>query len=674
MLGKRVAPPLDDGSADLDPAALARGVSRAVAALGRAQDPGGSWKGDYGGPLFLLPIYVSVCRAARIDIPAPVADGMVRYLRRNQRADGSWGLHVEGQGHVFTTVLNYVALRLLGVGPDDRDAARARGWFRARGGPGASASWGKFTLALLGLYDYRGLDPVPPELWLLPRSAPVHPGRLWCHCRMVYLPMSYLYGRRYVADREAVGAGQPGDLIDALRSELYDQPYDAIDWNALRDRVSPTDSYAPVSPVMKTVNRVLALYERRPSRRVRERALAFVLEQIDAEDRNTNYICIGPISKLFHTLIWHSVRPEGPEFRAHEQQLADYLWRADTADGETWKMQGYNSSELWDTTFAVQAVVEADIGDSARPIVEGAHRFIDDNQVRDDVPDREAHFRCPSTGGWPFSDRAHGWPITDCTAEGMKAAMALEPVVDRPIAEHRLAEAADLLLWWQNDDGGWATYERTRGAAWLEQLNPSNCFADIMIDYPYVECTSAAVQALSAFRSRYPHRRSGAIDAAIAGGADWIRKAQRADGSWYGSWGVCFTYGTWFGVSGLRAAGAPANDPAIARACEFLARHQAADGGWGESADSSRDLRYVPTESSQAVMTAWAVLALSQGPREYRPAAERGGALLLSRQSDDGQWPQEHISGMFNKTCAIHYDNYVRYFPLWALARLARTA
>ena len=26
---------------------------------------------------------------------------------------------------------------------------------------------------------------------------------------------------------------------------------------------------------------------------------------------------------------------------------------------------------------------------------------------------------------------------------------------------------------------------------------------------------------------------------------------QRPDGSWYGSWGVCFTYGTWFGIEAL---------------------------------------------------------------------------------------------------------------------------
>jgi cycloartenol synthase len=49
-------------------------------------------------------------------------------------------------------------------------------------------------------------------MWLLPYWLPFHPGnknpntqienltgRFWCHCRMVYLPMSYLFGKRAVA-------------------------------------------------------------------------------------------------------------------------------------------------------------------------------------------------------------------------------------------------------------------------------------------------------------------------------------------------------------------------------------------------------------------------------------------------------------------------------------------
>jgi squalene cyclase len=51
---------------------------------------------------------------------------------------------------------------------------------------------------------------------------------------------------------------------------------------------------------------------------------------------------------------------------------------------------------------------------------------------------------------------------------------------------------------------------------------------------------------------------------------------------------------------------------------------------------------------------------------------QRGISLLVSLQRADGSYPDEHIAGMFNKTCAIHYDNYLRVFPLWALSQARR--
>ena len=108
-----------------------------------------------------------------------------------------------------------------------------------------------------------------------------------------------------------------------------------------------------------------------------------------------------------------------------------------------------------------------------------------------------------------------------------------------------------------------------------------------MIDYSYVELTSAVIAAMEKFRKRFPGHRSKEvgqrgkeggreggrggkfafttsglyshalfplppslpqITRAIAEGADFIRAIQRPDGSWYGSWGICFTYGTWFGI------------------------------------------------------------------------------------------------------------------------------
>lgn len=52
----------------------------------------------------------------------------------------------------------------------------------------------------------------------------------------------------------------------------------------------------------------------------------------------------------------------------------------------------------------------------------------------------------------------------------------------------------------------------------------------------------------------------------------------------YGSWGVCFTYSTWFGLGGLAAAGKTyINCLAMRKGVHFLLTTQKDNGGWGES-------------------------------------------------------------------------------------------
>ena len=68
----------------------------------------------------------------------------------------------------------------------------ARGFMHAHGGAPLNPHWGKFWMAVLGVYRWEGVNPIPPELWLLPTWSPFHPGKMWCHCRMVYLPMSFM--------------------------------------------------------------------------------------------------------------------------------------------------------------------------------------------------------------------------------------------------------------------------------------------------------------------------------------------------------------------------------------------------------------------------------------------------------------------------------------------------
>lgn len=81
----------------------------------------------------------------------------------------------------------------------------------------------------------------------------------------------------------------------------------------------------------------------------------------------------------------------------------------------------------------------------------------------------------------------------------------------------------------------------------MQLINPSETFGDIVIDYPCVECTSACMTALWSFQQHFPEHAAAAIAKALHAGRAYVERVQRSDGSWYGSWGVCFTYGTWFG-------------------------------------------------------------------------------------------------------------------------------
>ena len=52
-----------------------------------------------------------------------------------------------------------------------------------------------------------------------------------------------------------------------------------------------------------------------------------------------------------------------------------------------------------------------------------------------------------------------------------------------------------------------------------------------------------------------------------------------------------------------------------------------------------------------------------------RDAIAQGVHFLLKQQQEDGSWMQNAISGVFNRNCMIHYDNYRHVMPLWALSR-----
>ncbi|MCF6342022.1 MAG: terpene cyclase/mutase family protein [Bacteroidales bacterium] len=635
------------------------------------QTEAGNWPGDYGGPMFLMPGLVFTSYLTETPFEAPVKTLMVQYFFNHQNKDGGWGLHIEGESTMFGTVLQYVSLRLLGIEKEKATMAKARKWIQQNGGATGIPPWGKFYLSVLGLYEWEGNDSLLPELWILPRWLPFHPGRYWPHSRMVFLPMSYAYGNRITAPISP--------LITAIREEIYTENYEEIKWEKSRKFCAVPDQYQPLTKTYRVFSSLANFYEKFYLRYFRKKALKFIASYIDAEDSHTRHINIGPVNQVINSMcVWHRHGKESAEFQKHVERWKDYLWVAE--DGI--KMNGYNGSQLWDTVFATQALLEGGLENEFPELTQKMYAFIDDSQIKTNHFEHKKYFRDRTIGAWPFSTREHGWTITDCTGEGVKSSLLLnetlpvqslgEPAIDQT----RLAPAIDLLLSLQNPQGGWASYENIRGQAWLEKLNPSHIFGNIMIEYNYVECSSAVMQGLKKFGQTFPNYRKHEIKQSIQKGLHFIKSIQREDGSWYGSWGVCFTYGTWFGIEGLVSGGENTFDKetvseALKKACAFLISKQRDDGSWGESFQSCVKKEYIEHEQGQVINTAWALLGLMAARYPDRKAIERGIAYLIKKQQPNGDWEQEGISGVFNGNCMEVYTSYRNVFPLWALGRFA---
>ncbi|GKV26792.1 hypothetical protein SLEP1_g36027 [Rubroshorea leprosula] len=214
--------------------------------------------------------------------------------------------------------------------------------------------------------------------------------------------------------------------------------------------------------------------------------------------------------------------------------------------------------------FAVQALLASNLVDEIGPVLKRGHDFIKISQVKDNPSGnfKKMH-RHISKGSWTFSDQDHRWQVSDCAAEGLK-----------------------------RKNGILSAWEPAGASRWLE---------DIVIEHEYVECTSSAIQALILFKKLYPEHRKKEIESFIANAVHYLENVQMPDGSWYGCWGVCFTYGSWFALVGLAVAGKTYNNcPAMQKGVEFLLKTQRENGGWGESYKSRLEKKYIPLEEGRS--------------------------------------------------------------------------
>lgn len=631
-------------------AALERGVD----ALVRMQRQDGSWEGECVWCPMLTAQYVMTAHITGLEISAERRRGILTHFRSTQNGAGLWGLHPEDEGSLFVTALVYVAARLLGARSTQGWLQEARRFFEREGGVQRIPTWGKVWLSFLDLYGWEGVNPILPEAWALPSWLPLHPANYYCHTRSIYLGLAVLYGDRFVAPRTPV--------VDALRAELYPNDYATIDFSAYANEVRKADAPFQAHPALRAMFGLARQYDRHRRPAFRRRLLSDLREAMRRDLRASDYLSLSPVNGLLTVLALWADQPTSSDVRRAFARLDAWFWE-DLREGSRVAGAG---SVCWDTSFALQALAALPRDDQAttRSVAHGA-AFLARQQVDHPTFDYRAAHRIDPSGGWCFSEVAHGWPVSDCTAEAVLALLHAQP---HALGRERAARAARFILRCQNRDGGFGSYEPSKTRFPLEWMNPAEMFGRCMTERSYVECTASCLMALCELRKRYPDLLRTRLRDAIRGASGFLTDTQSEDGSWEAAWGVRYVYATMFGIRGLVAAGVPATDERIRRSCRWLLAHQRRDGGWGERQPDAHDPGYAEADASLSVQTAWALIALIEGGEPDVSVTNRAAQFLGSSQLGSGEWPDGQFVGVFFETALLNYRLYRQYFPVMALA------
>ncbi len=685
----------------------AASLRRAVKALFTKQREDGHFCAELEGDSILITEYLLMKVILGHDVPPNATPDDLRrfpkmlvYLRRLQRDDGAWGQYPGSPPDLSATVKAYFTLKLFGDDADAPHMIRARDTILALGGAERINTFSMFYLACLGQVSWNACPIIPPEAALLPRWFPFHLDKVAAWTRTMILPLAICTALRPARS-----------LPERLRiDELFLDPARKNRLCKEWSRANPAD----LANIFIVVDHALKLAQRAglffPTRKRALRvAEAWILERMSAD-------ATDGLGAIFPPMVYVQIAFQAmgyprnhPVIHRAEKELDRFIIEQE----DHVRIQPC-FSPVWDTGIALYALTEAGLTEANDARVRRCCNWLRGHEVRmtgDWVrnlrkPDRSLRLG-DNAAAWAFEYRNDWYPDVDDTAMVAKALRRAGDGANEPFStgSSHSARATRWLLAMQNDDGGWAAFDRTKHRAWMEKVP----FADhnAMQDPSCADITGRTIEALITCGVPSTHP---AITRAIT----YLRRAQRDEGCWWGRWGCNFLYGTWQALGGLNAAGIPKEDPAVQRAIRWLRVAQNEDGGFGETADSYLNERLKGIGPSTPSQTAWGLMTLLYGTGPEDEAVERAAKWLMDKQlgapapargpvgidaktagkeavagflervgtpalvshpvaEPEGSWEEGWFTGTgFPKVFYLRYHLYRHYFPIMALARLER--
>jgi squalene-hopene/tetraprenyl-beta-curcumene cyclase len=613
-------------------------LDRAVEHLLGLQHKDGWWKGELETNVTMDAEDLLMRQFLGIRTPEQTALS-ARWIRSQQRADGSWANFYRGPGDVSTTAEAYIALKLAGDDPEAPHMALAREYVLSGGGLEHSRVFTRIWLALFGEWSWHDVPAMPPEMVFLPDWVPFSLYDWACWARQTVVPLTIL------------GALRPKRDLGTTTTEL----------RSGRAAAGPGRPLTSWKGAFGLLDKVLHGYERHAFGPLRKQAMRRAAEWIVArQEKDGSWGGIQP-PWVYSLMALHAVGYplDHPVLAAGIEGWERFTVHADGPDGPLRRIEACQSP-VWDTALAMVALGDAGAPADQPEMVRARDWLLGEEiSVRGDYAVRRP---AAPPGGWAFEFDNDNYPDTDDTAEvvlGLRRAAALPEVDDA------VGRGLAWLRGMQCKGGGWGAFDADNTRQLAYQL--PFCDFGAVIDPPSADVTAHIVEMFA--------QEGLAEEPVVRRAVRWLLSEQERDGSWFGRWGANYVYGTGAVVPALMAAGVSRHHRAVQRALAWLTRHQNDDGGWGEDLRSYDDPAWHGTGPSTASQTAWALLALHAAGQAGSEAACRGVAWLVETQRDDGSWDEPQFTGTgFPGDFYINYHLYRLVFPVSALGRVLRRA